>query len=189
MKKRRIVIGIISASGTIYALDLLKALKNYPEIETHGVISDWAKENLKIETDMTLTEVYDLLDYHYSVKDLGASIASGSFLVDAMVIVPTSMRTVGAIAMGLADNLITRAADVTLKEQRKLILVPRETPLHAIHLENLTKLAKMGVQIIPPIPAFYNQPQTIQDLVHHQTMKLLDALQIDNELSGRWKDA
>lgn len=188
MRKRRIVIGITGASGTIYALDLLKELKKYPEIETYGVISDWAKENLKIETDMSLKEVYELLDYHYSVKDLGASIASGSFLVDAMVIVPTSMRTVGAIAMGLADNLITRAADVTLKEQRKLILVPRETPLHAIHLENLTKLAKMGVQIIPPIPAFYNQPQTIQDLVHHQTMKLLDALQIENDLSERWKD-
>ena len=188
MRKRRIVIGITGASGTIYALDLLKELKKYPEIETHGVISDWAKENLKIETDMSLKEVYELLDYHYSVKDLGASIASGSFLVDAMVIVPTSMRTVGAIAMGLADNLITRAADVTLKEQRKLILVPRETPLHAIHLDNLMKLAKMGVQIIPPIPAFYNQPQTIQDLVHHHTMKLLDALQIENDLSGRWKD-
>ncbi|KAF1304987.1 MULTISPECIES: UbiX family flavin prenyltransferase [Enterococcus] len=183
---KKIVIGITGASGTIYALDLIKKLKAIPDVETHGIISSWAKENLKLETEMSLKEVEGLLDYHYSNKDLGAAIASGSFLTDGMVIVPASMKTVASLSIGLADNLITRAADVALKEQRKLILVPRETPLNAIHLENLTKLSRLGVQIIPPIPAFYNQPKTIQDLVDHHTMKLLDALGIANDSQGRW---
>lgn len=170
-----------------YAVDLIKELKEIPDVETHGVISTWAGENLRQESDMTLREMRDLFDYHYSVNDLGAAIASGSFLTDGMVIIPASMRTVAAISLGLGDNLITRAADVTLKEQRKLILVPRETPLSAIHLENLTRLAKLGVQIIPPIPAFYNQPKTIQDLVDHHSMKILDSLGIENTTGGRWK--
>ena len=127
------------------------------------------------------------LCHHYSNKDLGAAVASGSFLTDGMIIVPASMKTVAGISVGLGDNLIARAADVTMKEQRKLVIVPRETPLNAIHLENLTKLARLGVQIIPPIPAFYNQPQTIQDLVNHHTMKLLDQFGIVNEHSKRWQ--
>lgn len=186
-RKKRIVIGVSGASGTTYAIDLIKKLKEQPDVETHGVISTWAKENLRLEADMSLQELEGLLDYHYSAKDLGALIASGSFLTDGMVVIPASMKTVAAIAMGFGDNLITRAADVTLKEQRKLILVPRETPLNAIHLENLTKLARLGVQIIPPIPAFYNQPKTIQDLVAHHSMKIMDALGIENDTGGRWK--
>ncbi|MFL2100167.1 UbiX family flavin prenyltransferase [Desemzia sp. FAM 23991] len=186
-RKKRIVIGVSGASAMIYAVDLIKKLKEIPDVETHGVISTWAGENLRQESDMTLREMRDLFDYHYSVNDLGAAIASGSFLTDGMVIIPASMRTVAAISLGLGDNLITRAADVTLKEQRKLILVPRETPLSAIHLENLTRLAKLGVQIIPPIPAFYNQPKTIQDLVDHHSMKILDSLGIENTTGGRWK--
>ncbi|MDT2604911.1 UbiX family flavin prenyltransferase [Enterococcus dongliensis] len=184
---KKIVIGISGASGTIYALDLIKKLKAIPNVETHGVISTWAKQNLRLETETSLKEIENLLDFHYSNKDLGAAIASGSFLTDGMVIVPASMKTVASLSIGLADNLITRAADVTLKEQRKLILVPRETPLNAIHLENLTKLARLGVQIIPPIPAFYHHPETIQDLVDHQSMKLLDALGIENDNQGRWQ--
>ncbi|MGL9729916.1 UbiX family flavin prenyltransferase [Enterococcus sp. DIV0756] len=186
--KKRIVIGITGASGIIYAIDLIKRLKENPMIETHGIISDWAKQNLKLESDLSLKEVEDMLDYHYSNRDLGAAVASGSFLTDGMVIVPASMKTVAGISMGFGESLISRAADVTLKEQRKLIVVPRETPLNAIHLENLTKLARLGVQIIPPIPAFYNQPKTIDDLVAHQSMKLMDALGIENHVSGRWKD-
>lgn len=186
-KKKRIVIGVTGASGTTYAIDLIKKLKTISTVETHGIISTWAKQNLKLESDMQLQELEALLDFHYSINDLGATIASGSFLVEGMVIVPASMKTVAAISMGYSDNLIARAADVTLKEQRKLILVPRETPLSTIHLENLTKLSKMGVQIIPPIPAFYNHPQSIQDLVDHQTMKILDALAIENDTGGRWK--
>lgn len=188
-RKKKIVIGMTGASGTIYAIDLIKKLSTIPDVETHGVISNWAKENLKLEADMSLAELEKLLDYSYPINDLGAKIASGSFLVDGMVIVPASMKTVAAIAMGYSDNLIARAADVTLKEQRKLILVPRESPLNTIHLENLTKLSRMGVQVIPPIPAFYNHPQTIQDLVAHQTMKILDAFGIENDTGGRWGGA
>lgn len=184
---KKIVIGISGASGTIYAIDLIKKLKAIPDVETHGILSTWAKQNLKLEAEMSLKELDELLDYHYSNNDLGAAVASGSFLTDGMVIVPASMKTIASISVGLADNLITRAADVALKEQRKLIMVPRETPLNAIHLENMTKLARLGVQMIPPIPAFYNHPQTIQDLVNHQTMKTLDALGLKNESQGRWQ--
>jgi polyprenyl P-hydroxybenzoate and phenylacrylic acid decarboxylases len=171
-QRRKIIIGVTGASGTIYAIDLIKKLKKIPEIETHVVFSAWAKKNLQLETDVSLKEIRELADYFYNDNDLGAKIASGSFLTDGMIITPASMKTVASIAVGLGDNLISRAADVTLKEQRKLIIVPRETPFSTIHLENMTKLSKMGVQIIPPIPAFYNHPQTIQDLIDHQTMKL-----------------
>ncbi len=187
MKKKKIVIGVSGASGTVYAINLVKKLKENPMVETHGIISAWAKENLKLESDMTLREFEGLFDYHYSNKDLGAAVASGSFLTDGMIIVPASMKTIAGISVGLGDNLIARAADVTLKEQRKLVIVPRETPLNAIHLENLTKLARLGVQVIPPIPAFYNHPETIQDLVDHHTMKLLDQFHIENETSRRWQ--
>lgn len=186
-KKRRIIIGVTGASGVIYAVDLIKRLREYTDIEVHGVFSDWGKENLKLETDYSFSQVKEWLDFSYSNHQMGASIASGSFLTDAMVIVPASMKTVAGIACGFSDNLIGRTADVMLKEQRKLILVPRETPLNAVHLENLTKLARLGVQIIPPIPAFYNQPQTIQDLIDHNTAKLLDALGIANDYQGRWE--
>ncbi|WP_125589871.1 UbiX family flavin prenyltransferase [Companilactobacillus jidongensis] len=186
-RKKKIVIGVTGASGTIYAIDLIKKLQKIPNVETHGVFSAWAKKNLQLETDYSLEEIRNMLDFYYSDSDLGATIASGSFLTDGMVIVPASMKTVASIAVGIGDNLISRAADVTLKEQRKLIMVPRETPLNTIHLENMTKLSKMGVQMIPPIPAFYNHPQTIQDLVDHQTMKVLDALRIDNDSDGRWE--
>lgn len=187
-KKKRIVVGITGASGTVYAIDLLKKLQGFEQVETHVIISQWAKENLRLETQLSLTEVQALCDVVYDNRDLGAAVASGSFLTDGMIVVPASMKTVAGIAIGFGESLISRAADVTLKEQRKLILVPRETPLNAIHLENLTKLARLGVQIIPPIPAFYNHPGTIADLINHQTMKLLDALGIENA-GRRWKDA
>lgn len=150
-------------------------------------MSAWATQNLALETDQTLAQVQALADVVYRDRDQGARIASGSFLNDGMVIVPASMKTVASVAYGFGENLIARAADVAIKEQRKLILVPRETPLSVIHLENLTKLARLGVQIIPPIPAFYNHPQTIQDLVNHQTMKVLDALGIHNTVDQRWE--
>ena len=186
-EKKRIVIGITGASGTVYAIDLLKKLSAIENVETHGILSTWAKKNLQLETDYSLAQVKDMFDYTYSDNDLGANIASGSFLFDAMVIVPASMKTIASIAVGIGDNLISRAADVSLKEQRKLIIVPRESPLNTIHLENMTKLSQMGVQIIPPIPAFYNHPQTIQDLLDHQSMKVLDSLGIKNNVSRRWE--
>lgn len=138
-------------------------------------MSDWAKENIKLETD-----------YTYDDHNMGAAISSGSFIVNAMVIALASMKTVAGIAVGFDDDLIIRTASVMLKEQRKLILVPRETPLSAIHLENLTKLSKLGVQIIPPIPSFYDHLKIIQDIIDQQSMKVLDSLGIDNEVGKRW---
>lgn len=184
---KRLIIGITGASGTIYGIDLLKKLSQIPEVETHLIMSSWAKKNLELEIDLTMADVKKLANHVYSANDQGAKIASGSFLNDGMVIVPASMKTVASVAYGLADNLIARAADVTIKEQRKLVIVPRETPLSVIHLENLTQLAKLGAQIIPPIPAFYHHPQTIQDLIDHQTMKVLDAFNISNDISSRWE--
>lgn len=185
---KKIVVAITGASGTIYGLRLLEALAADPSVETHLVMSPWAKENLAVEaTDYTEKTVRALAEVVYDDRDLGASIASGSFQHDGMVIVPASMKTVAAIATGLADNLIARAADVTLKERRPLLVVPRESPFNQIHLENMLKLARMGVEIIPPIPAFYNQPQTIDDLIDHNTMKLLDHLHLSNDYSRRWQ--
>ena len=184
---KRLIVGITGASGTVYAVDLLKKLHEIPTVEVHLVMSTWAKKNLELETTMTLKQLQALADYTYHINDQGATIASGSFLNDGMVIVPASMKTVAGITYGFGDNLISRAADVTIKEQRKLVIVPRETPLSVIHLENLTKLAKLGAQIIPPIPAFYNHPQTIQDLVDHQTMKILDAFHMPTKNDRRWE--
>lgn len=183
---KKVIIAITGASGSVYGIDILKKLSNLPEIETHLVLSDWAKENIKLETNYTLKQVLEMADRVYDNQNLGASIASSSFKVDGMVIAPASMKTVAGITMGFDGDLIIRAASVMLKEQRKLILVPRETPLSAIHLENLTKLAKLGVHIIPPIPSFYNHPQTIQDLIDHESMKVIDSLGIDNNFGRRW---
>lgn len=185
---KKIVVGITGASGTIYGIRLLEALAQDPSVETHLVMSRWAKENLAVEhTGYTEKEVRELADVVYDDRDIGASIASGSFQHNGMIIVPASMKTVAGIATGLADNLIARAADVTLKERRTLLLVPRESPFNQIHLENMLKLSRMGVEIIPPIPAFYNNPQTIDDLIDHNTMKLLDHLHLNNDYSSRWQ--
>lgn len=184
---KKIIVGVTGASGTTYAISLLKALHDLPDVETHLVLSKWAVRNLELETDLTLPAVKSLADQVYNINDQGAAIASGSFLTTGMVIVPASMKTVAGVAYGFADNLIGRAADVCLKERRKLIIVPRESPFSTLHLENMLKLSQMGAEIIPPIPAFYNHPQTINDLVNHQTMKLMDALGLQNEISPRWQ--
>lgn len=186
--KKKIVVGITGASGTIYGIRLLEALSQDTSVEPHLVMSRWAKENLAVEnTGYTEKEVRALANVVYDDRDMGAAIASGSFQHDGMAIVPASMKTVAGIATGLADNLIARAADVTLKECRPLLLVPRESPFNQIHLENMLKLSRMGVEIIPPIPAFYNNPQTIDDLIDHNTMKLLDHLHLSNDYSSRWQ--
>ncbi|WP_282806038.1 UbiX family flavin prenyltransferase [Lactobacillus isalae] len=183
---KKIVVGISGASGSIYGIDLLEKLSKVTNFETHLVMSNWAKENIKLETNYSVAEVENLADFVYDNQNLGAAIASGSFRVDSMVIAPASMKTVAGISIGFDEDLIMRAASVMLKEQRKLILVPRETPLSPIHLENLTKLAKLGVHIIPPIPSFYDHPKTIQDIIDHQTMKVLDSLGIKNKVGERW---
>lgn len=183
---KKIIVGISGASGSIYGIDLLEKLSKATNVETHLVMSNWAKENIKLETDYSVAEVENLADFVYDNRNLGAAIASGSFRIDGMVIAPASMKTVAGISIGFDEDLIMRAASVMLKEQRKLILVPRETPLSAIHLENLTKLAKLGVHIIPPIPSFYDHPKTIQDIIDHQTMKVLDSLDIEADFDKRW---
>ncbi|AFQ42916.1 UbiX family flavin prenyltransferase [Desulfosporosinus meridiei] len=182
-----IVVGVTGATGTIYAINLLKALQETGKVNVHLIMSDWAKENLKIETDYSLKDMESLAAEVYDNKNLGAKTSSGSFRTDGMVIVPCSMKTLSSIANGYDDNLITRTAGVMLKEGRKLILSPRETPLSAIHIENMLKLARTGVRIIPPMPAFYNHPQTIQDIINHHVMKILDQFGIDFEKAKRWQ--
>ncbi len=189
MTKKRVLVAMTGASGSLYGVRLLQALQLLPEVEVHGILSKWAKENLRLETTLSAAEVGALCDVLYDENDQSAAVASGSYPIDATVIVPASMKTCAAIACGFADNLITRAADVALKEQRPLLLVPRETPLSTLHLENLTKLSRLGARILPPMPAFYNQPRSIEDLLEHQTMKLLDALQLTHDLGRRWSGA
>jgi 4-hydroxy-3-polyprenylbenzoate decarboxylase len=180
----KLVIAVTGASGIIYAENFLKATKKH-DIETHLIITESAKkvakhENIKIERFESFTK------YHYPPNDLEAPISSGSYKIDAMVIIPCSMKTVGALAHGYAENLVTRAADVQLKEKRRLIIVPRETPLHAIHLENMAKLSQNGVVILPAMPGFYHNPKTIEELADFISGKILDQLKIQNNQFTRW---
>ncbi len=182
-----IIVGISGATGIIYAINLLRALKDRDNVDTHLIMSDWAKENLKIETNYTLEEVESLATVVYDNKNLGAKTSSGSFITDGMVIVPCSMKTLSSIANGYDDNLISRTAGVMIKEGRKLILSPRETPLSAIHIENMLKLSRIGVRMVPPMPAFYNHPQSIEDMINHHVMKILDQLGINVDNAKRWQ--
>jgi len=182
-----IVVGVTGATGTIYAMELLKVLKDSPEVNTHLIMSDWAKENLKIETKYSLDDIEGSATVVYDNKNLGAKTSSGSFITDGMVIVPCSMKTLSSIANAYDDNLISRTAGVMIKEGRKLILSPRETPLSPIHIENMLKLSRLGVRIVPPMPAFYNQPQSIEDVINHHVMKILDQLGIDYDKAKRWQ--
>ena len=150
------------------------------------VMSQWAAATIQTETDYSVKEVEDLADFHYSYKDLGARISSGSFLVDGMIVAPCSMKTLATIRMGLADNLITRSADVILKERKKLLLMTRETPLNDIHLENMLALSRMGTVIFPPMPAFYNHPQNIDDMVNHIVYRAIDQFGIHLSGAKRW---
>ena len=182
---RRLIVGITGASGTIYGIRLLEMLRG-KDVETHLVVSQWAARTLSHETSYNLAQVQALATEHYAIGDVGSAIASGSFLTHGMVIVPCSMRTLGAIAHGVGDNLIHRAADVVLKERRKLVLAVRESPLSEVHLENMLKLARMGVSICPPTPAFYNQPQSIDQIVTHSVTRILDQVGIHLESAERW---
>jgi len=181
-----IIIGVTGASGSIYAIRFLEFLKEAPNIKTHLVISKWAGKTLKIETSYSKEYLYGLADYHYDYFNQAACISSGSFKTSGMVIIPCSMKTLAAIAYGYAENLISRAADVCLKEHRKLILVARETPLSVIHLENMTKITRAGGTILPPVPAFYNNPSTVNDIVNHTVGRILDLLGVNNALYKVW---
>ena len=183
----KIVIGFSGASGIIYGIRLLEILHSI-NIQTYLIISEWAKKNIEIETDKTLEYVKSLSSVNYDNFRLDASVSSGSFLHDGMVIVPCSMKSLSSIANGYDDTLISRAASVTLKESRKLIIVPRETPLSRIHLENMVKLQEAGAIILPAMPGFYHKPSTIEEIIDHLVGKILDQLNIKHDLFKRWKD-
>jgi len=184
---RRIVVGISGASGVVYGIRLLELLRAAAGVETHLVLSDPAKRTIVEETDWVVKDVEALATHRHDNKDIGASIAAGSFKTDGMVIAPCSVKEAASVAHCLADNLMTRAADVTLKEGRPLILLVRETPLHVGHLRMLTQLAEMGAVILPPMPAFYHRPKQIEDLVDHTLARVLDRLQIPQTLIGEWQ--
>jgi len=186
-KNIKIIVGITGSSGVIYGIKLLYFLKK-SKIETHIVLSKWAEKNIEIETDESVVEVKKLASFEYRENDMAASISSGSFKTDGMIIIPCSMKTLASIANGYDDNLISRAASVTIKENRKLVIVPRETPLSQIHLSNMLKLAKIGVTILPAMPGFYHRPKTINDLILHIVGKTLDQFEINNEVFKRWKN-
>lgn len=181
----RIIVGISGASGAIYGIRLLEELKKR-EIETHLVISKWGTVTIEKETDYSVEQVMSLADKVYDEDNLGAAISSGSFKNNGMVIAPCSMKTLSGIANGYAEELIIRAADVCIKERRRLIILARETPLNPIHLENMLKLSRLGITIMPPVPAFYANPKTLDDIVNHTVGRILDQLDIDNELFTRW---
>src|SRR5688500_13214201 len=181
---RRLIIGITGASGSIFGVRLLEMLRG-TGIETHLVMSRWAARTLVHETPYTPEQVQKLADVVHPLTDQGASISSGSFLTMGMVVVPCSARTLAAIAHGIGDNLIHRAADVVLKERRKLVLAVREAPLHEIHLENMLKLSRMGVVMAPPVPAFYSHPETIDEIVNYTAARLLDQFGIHIDMA-RW---
>lgn len=177
--------GISGATGAIFGVRLLQALQGL-EVETHLVVSKWGARTLIHETPYTLEQVQRMATCNHAPNDEGATISSGSFLTRGMVVCPCSVRSLAAIAHGHGDNLIHRAADVVLKERRKLVLVVREAPLNDIHLENMLKLSRMGAVIFPPVPAFYNHPQTIDDIVDHAVMRILDQFDIHLPSQGRW---
>lgn len=186
LEKRRVVIGMTGATGAIYGIRLLELLREHSDCSRHLIISPWAEETITYETGYTVPQVRSLADEVYDVRDLAAPVSSGSFQTLGMVVLPCSMKTLSAIAHGYDDNLIVRAADVTIKEGRPLVLCPRESPLSAIHLENMLKLSRLGVKLVPPMPNFYQHPATIDDLVRYQVIRTLDQLGLHLEDAGRW---
>ena len=187
----RLIIGISGASGIIYGLRILEILKNLEDNkrpELHLVMSRSAEVTLAYETKMKTSEVHQLADIVHANKDISATIASGSFKTDGMIIAPCSMKTLAEIASGVTSNLLSRAADVTLKERRRLVCLTRETPLHSGHLKNMLALSEMGGIVAPPVPAFYTKPKTIDDIVEHTAGRILDLFDIEAGLVKRWKD-
>lgn len=180
-----LTVGITGASGVIYGVELLKALQN-SDVETHLILSESAGRNLAIETNYSVDDVREMADVVYSNKDLGAAVSSGSFLTRGMVVVPCTIKTLSGIANSYNANLITRAADVSLKENRRLVLMVRETPLHKGHLELMVRCADIGATILPPVPSFYHGPQTIQDIINQSIGKVLDQFGIEHNLFKRW---
>lgn len=185
--RSRLVVGITGSSAPQYGIKLLRALRDLGSVETHLVLSDQARKNIKIEAEMDPASVVDLADFAYDARDYAAAISSGSFLTMGMVIAPCSMSTLGAIASGLTTNLLVRAADVTLKEGRRLVLVPRETPLSLIHLRNMVTVTEAGAVVLPPTPAFYHNPKSVDELLAQTVGKVLDQFGIVHSLFERWR--
>jgi len=183
---KRLIVGLTGSSGVIFGVRLLEVLKPIPDIETHLILSKGAELTLRLETEKSPAEVKALAEVVHNPRNLAASISSGSFPVFGMAVVPCSMKSLAQIALSLGDNLLARAADVTLKERRKLVLVPRETPLHLGHLRHMTAITEMGGVILPPMPAFYHAPKTIMDLVDQTVGKVLDQFEIEHDLFRRW---
>jgi 4-hydroxy-3-polyprenylbenzoate decarboxylase len=181
----KLIVAITGATGAIFGVRVLQMLQG-SGVETHLIMSKWGARTLIHETDYTVEQVERMATRHYPAGDQGAEISSGSFTTLGMVIAPCSMRTVAAIAHGLGDNLVHRAADVILKERRRLVLVVRESPFNDIHLENMLKLSRMGVVILPPVPAFYNHPQNLDDIINHVAMRTLDQFDIHLDVMNRW---
>jgi len=186
MEKARLIVGISGASAPIYGIRTLELLREVPAIETHLVYTRAATRTIEIETDLSVADVSRLSDVHYEPEDISAAISSGSFKTLGMIIAPCSMSTMSCIAASVTKDLLTRAAEVVLKEKRILVLMCRESPLHLGHLRRMTELAEMGAQIAPPIPAFYHQPQTIDDLVNHSIGRALDVFGLQLPWMKRW---
>jgi flavin prenyltransferase len=186
---KRVIVGMTGATGAVIGVELLRQLQQSSDVQTHLVLSRWARATIHLETGLSAREVAGLADVVYSWDDQAAAISSGSFLVHGMIVVPCSMKTLAGIRTGYADGLIARAADVTLKERRRLVLVPRESPLSEVHLDNMLALARMGASIVPPMPAFYNHPVSIGDLVDHIVTRILDQFGIESAGAKRWNGA
>ena len=184
---KKLIVGISGASGVIYGIRLLEVLRDIDEVETHLVMSPHGKQNIEIETSRSVADVEALADVVYSYRDQAAAISSGSFKTDGMVVAACSMKTLSSIVHSHADNLLVRAADVVLKERRSLVLMPREVPLHAGHCKLLYEAAQLGAIIAPPMPAFYNEPQSIDDLVDHSVGRILDLFDLDVGIVRRWR--
>ena len=184
--QKRLIIAITGATGAVYGVRLLEILRDAPEIQTHLLLSVAARLNLHLELDLNRKQVGALADVVHNVRDIGASIASGSFQSEGMIVAPCSMKTLAAVAHGLSDNLITRAADVVLKERRRLVLMVRETPFNLAHLRNMTCITEMGGIIFPPLPGFYHRPQSIAEMVDHTVGRVLDLFAIPHALTPRW---
>ncbi len=182
----KILIGMNGATGAVYGIRLLQVLAGCKNVETHLVITPAAERTIEIETEYRADDIRSLASWNYGIDDLGACLSSGSFLHDGMIIAPCSMKTLSALAHSYADNLLTRAADVTLKERRRLVLLVRETPLHLVHLRNMAIVTEMGGIIMPPVPAFYHHPRSVQDIVDHTVGKALDLFRIEHRLFKRW---
>jgi 4-hydroxy-3-polyprenylbenzoate decarboxylase len=187
--RKRIVIGITGASGVVYGIRLVSVLQSVETVETHLILSSAAQRTIALETDLTVDAVKATADHVYRFSDIAAAIASGSYKTDGMVVVPCSMKTLSGIANSYADNLLVRAAEVVLKDRRRLVLVPRETPLHLGHLRLLVRVAELGAVVMPPMPAFYHRPATVDDIVDQTVNRVLDVLglELDHDLFERWQ--